>query len=187
MGVFKYGDPASGKTQLLGPKPPCWGTSKYDNEDRECRACGFQHTCRDQVMKSIPVATPAPAPVASSYYSQFQPQAQYAVPAPVVVQQVAPVAPPQPQVVQVKPAPVQEVRPVAPAVPQVKDRYGQFQDPMFVTIKSTPSVMRPQLQKESFAERVAKNMVLASTESALGELLLGVRQFLWAPKDEEEK
>ena len=186
MGVFKYGDPA-GTTKLLGPKPPCWGTSKYDNEDRECRNCGFQNTCRDQVMKSIPVATPAPVPVASSYYSQFQPQVQYAAPAPVAIQPVAPAAPPQTQVVQVRPAPVQEAKPLAPAVPMVKDRYGQFQDPMFVTIKSTPSVMRPQLPKESFAERVAKNMLLASTESALGELLLGVRQFLWAPRDEEEK
>lgn len=184
MGVFKYGDPSTGTSQLLGPKPPCWGTSKYDNEDRECRGCGFQNTCRDQVMKSKPaVATPAPAPVAS-YFSQFQPQSQYATPQ--VVQ--APVAP---QVIPVRPA---QAAPVAPKVvtpqavpPVIEDRYGQFQDPMFQALKSTPSIMRPQLQNENFAERVAKNMLLASVESALGEMILGVRQFLWTPKNDKEK
>lgn len=184
MGVFTYGEPGSGTTQLLGPKPPCWGSSKYDNEDRECRACGFQNSCRDHVIKSKSVATPAPAPVAS-YFSQFQPQPpQYAVP---VQQTIVPHVPVQ-QVVQVRPATVQPA-PVKSTQPQpVQDRYGQYTDPMFLTIKSTPSIMRPQLPTESFAQRVAKNMVLASAESALGELMLGVRQLLWAPnRDDEEK
>jgi hypothetical protein len=58
---------------------------------------------------------------------------------------------------------------------------------MFHALKGTPSVMRPQIGNENFVQRVAKNMVLASVESALGELLLGVRQFLWTPKNDKEK
>lgn len=190
MGVFKYGDPSTGTSQLLGPRPPCWGTSKYDNEDRECRGCGFQNTCRDYIMKSKPsVTTPAPAPVAS-YFSQFTPQTQYATPQVVVPAPVAPVAP---QVIPVKPAPAQAPTPVQarpapqPVGPVIEDRYGQFQDPMFHALKSTPTVLRPQLPSENFAQRVAKNMLLASVESALGEMVLGVRQFLWTPKNDKDK
>lgn len=174
-GAYKYGDPTS-TTRLLGPRPPCWGTSKYDNDDRECKGCSFHHTCREQVLKTRPATAPA-APV--SYFNQFAPQQTYAAPAPIA-----------PQVVQVRPAAV-----AAPVVqqqqmpPQVQDRYGQFQDPMFMTVKSTAGVMRPQLPGENFGQRIAKNMLLASVESALGEVLLGVRQFIWAPgeKDKEPK
>ena len=183
MSVFKYGEP-SAPARLLSPKPPCWGTSKYDNEDRECRGCGFQQTCRDQVMKSKPVAAPAPIPT-SNYFNQFQAPQQYATPQAIVQQTIRAPTAPTTNVVQVRPA-------QAPAAPQqmgpiVRDRYGQFQDPMFTSIKSTPSVMRPQLHGEAFPQRIAKNMLLASAESAIGELLLGVRQFLWAPRDDEEK
>ncbi len=180
--TFKYGEP-NAPSRSLSPRPPCWGTSKYDNEDRECRACGFQQTCRDQVMKSKPVAA-APIPV-SSYFNQFVPAQQYATPQSIVQQPLKAPTAPTTQIVQVKPA---QPAPVPQQVmPGIKDRYGQFQDPMFTTIKSTPSVMRPQLPGEAFPQRVAKNMLLASAESAIGELLLGVRQFLWAPRDDEEK
>lgn len=178
-GAYRYGDPSSSPV-LLGPKPPCWGSSKYDNEDRECRACGFQNTCRDYVLKSKPAQTTAPVPVAS-YFNQFQPQQPYAAsqaitqPAKVIV----PVAP-TPQIINIKPTTQSQ------PTPDIKDRYGQFQDPMFMSIKTTPSVMRPQLTGETFAHRIVKNMVLASVESALGEFLLGVRQLLWAPIREDE-
>lgn len=181
--TFRYGEPSAPSRQL-SPRPPCWGTSKFDNEDRECRACGFQQTCRDQVIKTKPVAAPVAAIPTSNYFNQFQAPQQYAVPQAIVQQPVkAPTAPV--QVVQVRPT--QAAPAPQPTAPVLRDRYGQFQDPMFVTIKSTPSVMRPQLQGEHFAERVAKNMMLASAESAIGELLLGVRQFLWAPREDEEK
>lgn len=183
--AFSYGDPTR-SVNLLGPKPPCWGTSKYDNEDRECRACGFQNTCRDQVIKLKPV-TPAPVPVAS-FFNQYQTPTPYAAPQPA----------PQPaqQFVRVTPTPVQpaqvQMKPVVPATGQVQpaqfnDRYGQFQDPMFNSIKATPSVLRPQFPNESFPTRVAKNMALAGLESAIGELLLGVRQFIWAPKPDDDQ
>lgn len=184
--AFSYGDPAR-SVNLLGPKPPCWGTSKYDNEDRECRACGFQNTCRDQVMKSKPV-TPAPAPVAS-FFQQFQTPSPYAVPQPAPQPTVQPVQ----QFVRVTPTPTQpaQMKPVVPTTgaqpAQFNDRYGQFQDPMFNSIKATPSVLRPQFPNESFPTRVAKNMALAGLESAIGELLLGVRQFIWAPKPDDDQ
>jgi hypothetical protein len=178
---FRYGEP-SAPVRQLSPRPPCWGTSKYDNEDRECRGCGFQQTCRDEVMKSKPVAAPIPV---SNYYNQFVPSQPYATPQAIVQQPVKTPTAPATQVVQVRPA--QQPAVVQPASPVVRDRYGQFQDPMFTTIKSTPSVMRPQLPGEAFTQRVAKNMLLASAESAIGELLLGVRQFLWAPREDDEK
>jgi hypothetical protein len=172
-GAFKYGDPSNATDKVLGPRPPCWGTSRYDNEDRECRQCGFQHTCREQISKSLKPAATVPT---TSYYSQFQPQQSYATPQQIVR------APTAPQVVQVKPQPV----PTQQISSGIQDRYGQFQDPMFVTVKGTPSIMRPQLPGESFHQRVMKNMVLASAESALGELMLGVRQLIWAPKSEDK-
>lgn len=191
---FLYGDPAT-NSSALGPRPPCWGTSKYDNEDRECRNCGFQNTCREQTIKAktamvptaaVPVAVPTP----SNYFSQFQPATAYAAPRPLPAVQARPIVPPAPPAI-----PVQQVVPIQPIAQQhqqqmsqiVQDRYGQFQDPMFVTIKATPGIMRPQLPGESFPERVMKNMALASLESAIGEVLLGVRQFLWVSPREEDK
>jgi len=182
--AFSYGDPSK-SVNLLGPKPPCWGTSKYDNEDRECRACGFQNTCRDQVLKSRPsVVTPAPTGV-GSFFHQYQAPAAYTVPQPMAVQS-APV--PQQQFVKITPAAPQAAKPVVqvPQVGQFSDRFGQFQDPMFTTIKATPSIMRPQFPSETFATRVAKNMALAGLESAIGELFLGVRQFVWAPRRDDQ-
>lgn len=193
---FLYGDPAT-NSSVLGPRPPCWGTSKYDNEDRECRNCGFQNTCREQTIKTktavVPtVAVPTAVPTPSNYFSQFQPATAYAAPRPLPAVQARPIVPPSP--VPVQPAvpihqtvPIQAVAQHQQMPPMIQDRYGQFQDPMFVTIKATPGIMRPQLPGESFPERVMKNMALASLESAIGEVLLGVRQFLWVSPREEDK
>lgn len=176
MANFMYGDPAN-RTAVMGPKPPCWGTSKFDNEDRECRTCGFQNTCREQTIRAKSAVAPT-----TSYFSQFQPPTSYAVPQTIV--QNIPV-PPAPQQMRVPVAPSPQV---VPQQPGLKDRYGQFTDPLFATIKSTPSVVRPQFPGETYPERIAKNMMLSSIEGALGELILGVRQFLWTPShDEEEK
>ena len=164
-----YGTP--GQT-FISPKPPCFGTNKYDNEDRECRNCGFQNTCRDSQLRKVAVAPPPTV----QYYQQFQPQQTYATPKPAT--QIIPVKP------ETSPSPV--VKPAQGQVAAVRDKYGQFTDPMFTTLKSTPSVMRPQLPGEKFSERLAKNMILASAEAGLGELLLALRQFLWAPEDKDE-
>lgn len=178
--TFTYGDPAT-KTSA-SPKPPCWGTSKFDNEDRECRACGYQHTCREQTIKAKAAQAPTPA---TSYFSQFQPAVPYAAPQTIVQ---APQTTPIPVAPRVVPIPTQQVPQAAPPIsPGIQDRYGQFQDPMFATLKSSPSVMRPQLPGEQFHQRVMKNMALAGVEAALGEVLLGVRQFLWTPNDEDKK
>lgn len=190
--AFSYGDPSKNTNQLNGPRPPCWGTSKYDNEDRECRFCGFQNTCREQALKTRPPVTPAPQPVAN-YFSQYSAPSSYAAPQPVAPPQTAQIVPIRPAAAQSAPqvAPVRQVQ-VAPVQqqqgpPPMADRYGQFQDPLFLTLKSTPPVLRPQFPEEGFAERIAKNMVLASAEAALGEVLLGLRQFLWTPRNDKDK
>lgn len=182
-GFFQYGDPSK-TTTLLGPKPPCWGTSKYDNSDRECRMCSFSSTCREQTIRAKVV----PAAPATNYFSQFQPPGTYAAPQ-TVVQPIRYQAPPAP-ILRVNPqtAPIQQVQPAIPVAPnQVIDRYGQIQDPMLVTMRSTPSINRPQFQGETFLQRVMKNIALAAVESVLGEAMLGVRQFMWIPQHGEDE
>lgn len=183
---WSYGDPSR---QVA--RPPCWGTNKYDNEDRECKGCGFQNTCKDQVLKdrqttpwqSRPYWAPQPTyqqpsststALASRVPAYLQPQVAQQ---PVQVQQVRP----QQATITVPVLNSQTVQ-QQPAVGSIfLERYGQVNDPMFAAIKSIPPVPRAQQQGETFAERMFKNVMLATGEAVLGELFLGLRQFLWAP------
>ena len=185
-----YGDPS----RSLAARPACWGTSKYDNEDRECRACGFQNTCRDQNIKLRPAA-PTVAP--SYWTSQPQQSNQYTTSAlatrtPAYLAQmnqqqtIQPTAP-SVQYQQVRPTTQQQQ--TTPTQPQgaFVDRYGQINDPMFAAVKAIPPVVRQQQPGETFSERMAKNVMLATGEAVLSELLLSLRQFIWAPRRDDDR
>lgn len=74
---------------LSGNRPGCWGkTDVYDNQSRDCRGCGFQSSCRDQIIKQTMANQPAvPNMSVPSYSTQFLTPTPFAVPQP---QQVAP-------------------------------------------------------------------------------------------------
>jgi hypothetical protein len=60
--------------------------------------------------------------------------------------------------------------------------YGWLHDPLYYTMAATPPPVRPQMQGESFVERVAKNAALAMVESLFGQCFLAVRQLILPPK-----
>jgi hypothetical protein len=119
---------------MAAERPKCWGRD-FNSEDRECKGCPWQVTCREQVIRDAVNRQPAaPAPVQGppmNYYQQ--PMPMYQPPAPVQpvhpyyqsalarpVPVAAPAPAPAPVPVQVQPAPapfqvVQYQRPAAPA------------------------------------------------------------------------
>lgn len=182
-----YGNPS------VGNRPSCWGKPDiYDSQDRECRGCGFQSSCRDQVIKLTPAqqnppVTTTPAPYYHSYAPYAAPQPTVApapVPAPVQISQYRP-AP-------VAPAPIAPPTYTAPAtrapVPQQppqaaqfqQDWYGRMQDPLFFTVLSPPP-LRQQMYGETFGERFFKNLLLDVGAMAAGHLMLALRQMLLPP------
>lgn len=176
-----------------GNRPSCWGrTDIYDSEDRECRNCGFQSSCRAQVIKLTPTQQTPPVNTPAPYYHSYAPYTspqpapapvaapivKYHPPAPApIVPAPAPVAPTYTApVVKAVPAPMQQPQ----AVPVQQDWYGRMQDPLFFTVLSPPP-FRPQMQGESFGERVLKNLALDLTAMAAGHLMLALRQMLLPP------
>lgn len=179
-----------------GNRPGCWGRPDvFDAGDRECRGCGFQATCRAQVIKltpnqQVPVTTPAP------YYASYAPYAQQSnvqpapAPAPIMRYQPplpapmpVPVAPPQYTApVRVATQPTQPAQQPAPA----QDWYGRMQDPLFFTVLSPPP-FRPQMQGENFGERVLKNLALDLAAMAAGHMMLALRQMLLPPGQDQRK
>ncbi len=163
-------------------KPPCWGKS-FEESNRECRGCGFQASCKDQILKDNmfrqsgnygqptggyrPYAAPAPAPIPVPV-APWQPPAQR-FPLPVMHAAPAPVAQPPAAMVNQNPA----------AMP--KYGYGWVADPLFYALNTAPPLMRPQFPEEGFVERVVKNTVLSMLESFMREVYLAVRQMIWAP------
>lgn len=188
-----------------GNRPGCWSrVDVYDSENRECRGCGFQESCRAQVIKTIntqqQAAVQQVSNVPSPYYSPgFPPQTQYAVP------QQVPVYQPQLQPRPFMPltqyaaapsyaAPPQRVGPPQPApqappqqqMPQQMqqapvDWYGRMTDPLFFQILSPPP-FRAQMQGETFVERVGKNMMLDMGTMAFFHLGLALRQMFLPPQ-----
>jgi len=184
---FQYGAPAP----TLAERPRCWSKA-FDEGARECRGCGFQTSCKEEILRmnqSRPLAAPAP----QQFVQQYQP---YAVPQPVqVVHHPAPQPMQQlvPQFRGLQPAPVSQQpqlqpqqllqRPAPPIhpVPAQQYGYGWIQDPMYYALTSAPPPMRPQMGDESFFDRVVKNTGLAMLESFFGQCLLAVRQMVLPP------
>lgn len=175
---------ASGGQGAIGAPdgaPPCWGTG-YNSEDRTCRVCQVQGTCRNEVIRKdlnarpVGAGNPPPPPTQPYYpprnYAPAQP-AQYYQPQP---------QPQQPVQVRYAPPATQQqaARPLQPAPLQYG--YGSTYDPMFHALATVPEPFRPQMQGESFMERVMKNMALAGLEAVMKEALLGVRQLFWWPR-----
>ncbi len=211
---------------LSGPqsrnRPSCWGRREiYDANDRECRGCGFQASCRDQVIKSVSALQPTipptqSQPVTNSYYQNFLPpqiQQQPAL-APVPFNPVVPtfnpvvpvvkfnppqmqqMQPAQPQMFaqppqmfsQVRPVPVAQQPPPVPQIPQPMvgqqrpvDWYGRTSDPLHFALFQPPP-FRPQMEGESFMERVGKNLALDLGTMALFHLGLALRQMVLPPQ-----
>lgn len=184
-----------------GNRPGCWSrVDVYDSENRECRGCGFQESCRAQVIKTINTQQQAAVPQVSNvpsvpYYAQFPQQTQYAAPQQVPVlqppaMQPRPFMPPSqyaapsyaaptrvsPPPQQVQAPPQQQQMQSAPA-----DWYGRMQDPLFFQILSPPP-FRAQMQGETFLERVGKNMALDVGTMAFFHLGLALRQMFLPPQ-----
>jgi hypothetical protein len=175
---YQYGPQAS-----VAERPRCWSKA-FDDGTRECRGCGFQTSCKEEIYRQTAARAAQPAPI-------FQP---YAVP------QTVQVMPPQPtyQAPQQQPFRSMTVSPMAPLAPihqpqqqpqrvavhpppQQQYGYGWIQDPLYYTLTSAPPPVRPQMGDETFFDRVVKNTGLAMMESFFGQCLLAVRQMVLPP------
>ena len=189
-------------------RPRCWGKeTQYNPNLRECQSCPFQASCGEDITRqrravhpvpsptwpsapqgfTTPAAQPPPMfPTFPSQPQQQQPLARYGV-NPVAQVPQAPPPPPQPmQIQQFRPSP-QQPQTQAMVVSQMPpshgiDWYGRVQDPMFYPIMTAPPLFRPQMQGETFIERLFKNMALSAGEMAAAHLLLFMRQTAWPPK-----
>lgn len=192
--MLQHSDPPLGR-------PGCWGRPDiYDSEDKECRGCGFQNTCRNQVIKLTPNQQMAPVQTTAPYYP-YQPAPYTApqsampapVPAPVQIARYqpapmpAPIAPPTYMAPVKVPAPLPTVQPQysQQGFPAQQDWYGRMQDPLFFSVLSPPP-FRPQMLGETFPERVFKNLLLDVTALAFGHLMLGLRQMILPPQPQDK-
>lgn len=139
-----------------------------------------------------PVASPQPVQTASDYFRQFTPTT-YSVPGqlspapapapvptsaqPQVMKFVAstPAPAPQPQ-----PQAVQQPKPIQPR-PSAQNPYGFTPDPAYQYIAQIPTMFRPQMEGETFAVRLFKNAGLNMLEQLFKEMIIGLRQWQWAP------
>ena len=188
METYKFGTPSTAIQ-----RPPCWGRS-FEEGNRECRSCSVQGSCKDEIVRQN-VNRPMYQPTAQPYYqpTQYQQPVPYQQPAPVPVPQYQP-----PMAisslrravtsipVQSYPATTPQQVPQVPQVPQqpqtqVPYGYGWIQDPMHYYVHTTPPPLRPQMNGESFSQRMVKNIGLAMLESMFASLFLAVRQMVWEP------
>lgn len=202
----------NGDTQSRN-RPGCWGrTDIYDSENRECRGCGFQSTCQNQVIKTIQSAQPTVPQVSQSHspYSPFQhqpqqysiPQSAFRVPTP------APFSPPVPSYVPQAPLPapyaVPTRIPVVPPAPMPQMHAAQMQPQMTQMPTQMPMTgaqdfygrvqdplffpvmnappFRPQLPGETFGERFLKNLFLDLGTMAAFHVGLALRQMILPPQ-----
>lgn len=190
----------------VGNRPGCWGDSRvYDSENRECRGCGFQNSCREQVVKiTMNRQQPVQQVTTPSYSHQF-PTSPYAqpvqLPIPVPIQMMSQPAPipvpvqrfqPQPPMPIPMPPPAQYQRPVQQQPSQhfapqsfSYDWYGRHQDPLYFTITTSPPPFRPQMEGETFVERVLKNLILDMGSIAAFHIGLALRQMFLPPKAQQ--
>lgn len=162
-------------------KPACWG-KHFDETDRVCRGCGFQSTCREEIIKNN-VVNQQPQPFLPQRTMPAQPQfAQAAAPHQPFL---APPPPPPPPQYRAAPLPIiqqYQGQPVFP--PPIQYGYGWVNDPLYYSAHAAPPPMRPQFEGESFFERLAKNTGLALLESFFMSLFLATRQMVWPPARE---
>ena len=170
---FQYGAPP----QRISAYPPCHAKS-YDDMSGECRRCGFQNSCKDEIIRQNVIRPLAPYPA----YGGPTPTTSYAVPQP-----VRPVLYSQPQGVQRPPAvPVAQdttrlAQMMMPMTQGQQPPYGWLQDPLYYSMAATPPPVRPQMQGEAFWERIMKNAGLAMVEALFGQCFLAVRQLILPP------
>jgi hypothetical protein len=164
-----YGYPAAAPVPFSQPRPPCWGKS-YDENNRECKGCPVQVSCKDEIIKLNVQRRPyyGTQPTAPAYPAAAAPVPGYFPQPP----QPRPYQPPQ-QI------PIPVANQGGGGLPLYG--YGWIRDPMFHTIHQAP-VERNQFPGESFGERAIKNVALSLIEALFGSLLLAVRQWSWAPK-----
>lgn len=158
--------------------PPCYANPKlFDIADQECRQCSHYVGCRDAV--------------ASINAAAMRQQSQAQAPAPNQVQVLQP-APTQRSfwTSQVQPKPQrptiwhqqdEPVSNVAQYHQYCRDTFGRLNDPLHMYIANCPVPPRPQMEGETFASRVGKNVLLTLLEALFGQLLLSVRQAVWPP------
>jgi hypothetical protein len=154
-------------------RPICWGKS-FNENDRECRGCSFQTSCKEEIVRL-------------NTYRYSPPQAPaYAAPAPVPVP-----VPPWQQPPRVTALPVIQAPQLAPVQPMMRPPdqhtippygFGWAPDPLFYSLHAAPPMVRNQFQGEKFFERVGKNMLLSALESLCSQALLAARQMIWAPE-----
>lgn len=172
-------------------RPPCFGNPQVrNNASPSCQRCPSSADCVSTIQQSgRPVAAPYYGPTPTQSYTQPQ-LSTYIQPKPFI-----PPPPPgyqhspplgysqQPQVQGYHP-PQPQPQFAAPAFQQNTggDQYGWFQDPLHQWIAGSPPPVRPQMQGESFAERIGKNIILAIIESLLTQCLLAFRQVRLPPK-----
>lgn len=181
--------------------PRCWGKN-YTEGDRECRGCGFQESCKSEIIRNgvnrqpmyqtavpqqfqqypqqpaphvqVPSYQP-PARVPSRFFVGGPQTNQYAPPQPVYQPQQAyqqPQYPPQYQQQQYAPPQNQQYG------------YGWVNDPMHHYVHSIPPPHRPQMPGESFGERMVKNIGLSMMESLFANMFLSIRQMMWTPEQQ---
>jgi hypothetical protein len=173
--AYEYGSPSDEQ------RPRCWSDERYHNpKTNECRSCRFQTSCRDQILRTRGYQPAAPAvatPVAPYYNQSFIPGYQVPPPGSQVPVHVAPQnqQPIQQQVVR-QPQPSNGVYP-APA----RYAYGWLNDPMYYQMAASPPPMIPQLDEESFFERLGKNILIDGLRSLTWQLHLATRQWVWEP------
>lgn len=178
MNGYQYGSQTPVPVQsraVIQDAPRCWGKS-YDETDRECRGCGFQSSCREEIFRR----NAEPRPIATTYYGTPTPPRSYAYPQPAPYQN--PPVPVQSQLTRSVPVTQPIPQPIQPQTAAMTHRYGWLQDPLYQALHAAPPPMRPQLPGESFLGRVAKNTFLAILEKACAEAFLAIRQMILAPE-----
>lgn len=176
--AYQYGSPENGLA-----RPRCWGNEREFNPNlRECRGCGVQGSCRDEILRSrnhqsqqgYPYQQPAPQQTA--WYPGYQVPPPGSAPGQLPVVQ----GPPQPpRTVAIQPQPQQ------PSLfPQPQQyQYGWLHDPLYQQMFAVPPPMIPQLPGESFLERLGKNMVRDAGVAMAANLYWALRQMVLPPVD----
>lgn len=173
---FQYGTPSAPVVE----RPRCWGRS-FDEMSGECRRCGFQNSCKDEIIRCN-INRPAPMQQYQPAYGPA-PAVPYAVP-----QQAPPMQYQQPQAPLMQRPPQQLAQEAAQRAMMMntvqmtqQPPYGWMHDPLYYTMAATPPPVRPQMMGESFGGRVAKNIFLAMIEALFGQCFLAVRQLILPP------